>query len=117
MSTPNSQGIQTLIDAENEASNIVQNARQYRVKRLKDARAEAAKEIEELKAKKNAEFAEFEKTHSGSTDENAAKANLETEQKLREIETDYNNNKDKVVKQLVDSVLNVKPKIHGNYKF
>jgi len=28
MSTPNSQGIQTLIDAENEASNIVQNARQ-----------------------------------------------------------------------------------------
>jgi len=29
---------------------------------LKDARAEAAKEIEDLKAQKNAEFAEFEKT-------------------------------------------------------
>ena len=51
------------------------------------------------------------KQHSGSTDENAAKATLETEQKLREIETDYNNNKDKVVKQLVESVLNVKPKV------
>ncbi|ORX77695.1 V-type ATPase [Anaeromyces robustus] len=116
MSTTNSQGIQTLIDAETEASTIVQNARQYRVKRLKDARAEAAKEIEELKNQKNAEFAEFEKTHSGSNDENAAKANLETEQKLREIENDYNNNKEKVVSKLVEVVLNVKPTIHTNYK-
>eukprot|EP00833_Pecoramyces_ruminatium_P015799 jgi/Orpsp1_1/1189831/evm.model.d7180000074820.1 len=116
MSTPNSQGIQTLIDAENEASNIVSNARQYRVKRLKDARAEAAKEIEELKAQKNAEFAEYEKTHTGSNEENVAKANLETEKKLREIETDYNNNKEKVVSKLVEVVLNVKPKIHTNYK-
>jgi V-type H+-transporting ATPase subunit G len=37
------QGISTLLDAEKEASKIVQKARQYRIQRLKDARTEALK--------------------------------------------------------------------------
>lgn len=52
--------------------------------------------------------------HTGSNEENVAKANLETEKKLREIETDYNNNKEKVVSKLVEVVLNVKPKVNYN---
>jgi len=56
MAHQNSQGIQTLLDAEKEAAKIVQKARQYRVQRLKDARTEAAKEIEELKAQKKCRF-------------------------------------------------------------
>lgn len=74
------QGIQTLLDAEKEASKIVTKARECertlgentvgqvgtdsyrldRTQRVKDARGEASKEIEELKAKKEAEFKEFE---------------------------------------------------------
>lgn len=72
------------MDAEREAAKIVQKAKQCkkdiyikgvggddskrgthmffvldRVQRLKDARSEAAKEIEELKAQKNAEYQDF----------------------------------------------------------
>lgn len=64
-SASNSQGIQTLLEAEKESSKIVQKARQCnflflirtdRVQRLKDARTEAAKEIEQLKEQKKSEF-------------------------------------------------------------
>ena len=69
------------MDAEREAAKIVQKAKQCksisfsfiftrwqsfipcccidRVQRLKDARSEAAKEIEELKAQKNTEYQDF----------------------------------------------------------
>ncbi|EJT45598.1 hypothetical protein A1Q1_05935 [Trichosporon asahii var. asahii CBS 2479] len=56
----NSQGIQTLLEAEKEAAKVVQKARQYRVQKLKDARSEAAKEIEQYKAQKEADFKKFE---------------------------------------------------------
>ncbi|KAG1632226.1 hypothetical protein G6F45_004261 [Rhizopus arrhizus] len=59
MSVSNSQGINTLLDAEREAAKIVQKAKQYRVQRAKDARLEAAKEIENIKAQKNAEYQSF----------------------------------------------------------
>jgi ATP synthase subunit G len=64
----NSQGIQTLLEAEKEAAKVVQKARQYRVQKLKDARSEAAKEIEEYKASKDAEFKKFESEVSGVGD-------------------------------------------------
>jgi V-type H+-transporting ATPase subunit G len=54
-------GISTLLDAEKEAAKIVAKAKAYRIQRLKDARLEASKEIEALKAAKAAEFAQFEK--------------------------------------------------------
>ena len=58
MSTSTS--IQLLLEAEKEAGKIVAKSRQYRIQRLKDARSEAIKEIEAIKAQKNAEFAQFE---------------------------------------------------------
>lgn len=56
MSAQNSRGIQTLLEAERKAHEIVQNARSYRAQRLKASKADAAKEIEEYKKTKEAEF-------------------------------------------------------------
>lgn len=78
-----STGIQTLLEAEKEAAKIVQKARTCkwkierkkfnvdsmlmitlfldRTQKLKDARSEAAKEIEELKSKQEDEFNNFKK--------------------------------------------------------
>ncbi|KAI8811792.1 H+-ATPase G subunit-domain-containing protein [Cladochytrium replicatum] len=112
----NSQGIQTLLEAEKEASKIVQKARQYRVQRLKDARTEAAKEIEALKAEKNKEFAAFEKSHSGSSDETNVKLVQDTDAKLAEINVLYEKHKEKVFERLMGAVLDVKPKLHVNVK-
>lgn len=61
MSAQNTASIQTLLEAEKEAQQIVEKARQYRTQRVKDARSEAQKEIEKYKAKKEAEYKEYEK--------------------------------------------------------
>ncbi|CCA72674.1 probable vacuolar atp synthase subunit g (vma-10) [Serendipita indica DSM 11827] len=104
-----SQGIQTLLEAEKDAAKVVQEARQYRTQKLKDARSEAAKELEAYKQKKDAE-------HAGVTQANQKAIDEETDQKLKALEASYNENKDKVVKKLLDRVLLVKPELHPNLK-
>ncbi|KAJ3087441.1 H(+)-transporting V1 sector ATPase subunit G, partial [Physocladia obscura] len=106
----NSQGIQTLLEAEKDASKIVTKARQYRVQRLKDARAEAQKEIELLKAEKNKEFASIESTYSGSNDDSFLKINADTDKKIVEISDAYKLNKDLVIARILANVVAVEPK-------
>ncbi|KAJ1539746.1 H(+)-transporting V1 sector ATPase subunit G, partial [Cladochytrium tenue] len=105
----NSQGIQTLLEAEKEAAKIVNKARQYRVQRLKDARTEAAKDIEALKLEKNREFANFEQQFAGTSDGGFAKVNEETEKKLVEIQEAYQKNKALVIEKMLAAVTNVQP--------
>ncbi|KAJ3049004.1 H(+)-transporting V1 sector ATPase subunit G [Rhizophlyctis rosea] len=108
------QGIQTLLEAEKESSKIVTKARQYRIQRLKDARTEAAKEVEALKGEKNKEFAGFEKQFSGNSDDTFAKVNEETEERLVEVRQAYEKNKDLVIERLLAGITNVAPKPHPN---
>ncbi|KND01820.1 V-type ATPase, G subunit [Spizellomyces punctatus DAOM BR117] len=110
------QGIQTLLEAEKEASKVVATARKYRVQRLKDARTEAQKEIEALKAQKNKEHADFEKQYTGSTDDIVSKANADTETQLKEVTAAYNRNKAQVIDKLLAGIVNVQPQIHQNAK-
>lgn len=116
MAGQQSQGIQTLLEAEKEASKIVQQARQYRVQKLKDARTEASKEIEEYKQAKEREFKAFEASHAGTTISAQTAVDRETEIKLREITKSYNENKDAVVKKLLDRVVLVDNKLHRNLR-
>ncbi|KAJ3383939.1 anaphase promoting complex subunit 5, partial [Lobulomyces angularis] len=109
-------GIQTLLEAEKEAAKIVAKARQYRVQRLKEARQEAAKEIEALKQQKNAEFINFEKQFSGSSDNAVTKVNKETEEKLVKNNETYLKNKDAVIEKLMKAIQNVEPEVHKNVK-
>ncbi|RKO85369.1 H+-ATPase G subunit-domain-containing protein, partial [Blyttiomyces helicus] len=104
------QGIQTLLEAEKDASKIVAKARQYRIQRLKDARTEAAKEIEALKAERNKEFANFEKQYSGSSDDTFSKVNAETETRLVEVAEAYQKNREAVFDLLMEKVVTVEPK-------
>ncbi|KAJ3928161.1 MAG: H+-ATPase G subunit-domain-containing protein [Lentinula lateritia] len=116
MSAQQSQGIQTLLEAEKAAAKIVQEARQYRVQKLKDARSEATKEIEEYKKAKEAEFKKFEASHAGTTSEAQAAIDKDTEVKLQSISDSYNNHKNEVVQKLLDRVTQVKPELHKNLK-
>ncbi|KAF9359551.1 H(+)-transporting V1 sector ATPase subunit G, partial [Mortierella sp. NVP85] len=110
----NSEGIQKLLEAEKEAGKIVQKARTYRVQRLKDARAEAAKEIEEMKEAKNEAFKAFEQEHAGSSDQTSHRVEVETEQKRADIEADFAKNRAAVLQKLLDVVYTVEPQIHRN---
>jgi len=116
MAAQHSQGIQTLLEAEKEAAKIVQQARQYRVQKLKDARTEAAKEIEAYKATKAQEFNSFESSHAGTTSSAQTAVDRETDVKLKAITDSYNQNKDSVVQKLLDRVVLVKPELHRNLK-
>ncbi|KAF7309702.1 V-type proton ATPase subunit G [Mycena indigotica] len=116
MSAQQSQGIQTLLEAEKEAAKIVQQARQYRVQKLKDARSEASKEIDEYKKAKEDEFKAFEASHAGTTSNAQNAVDKETESSLKAITDSYTKNKDNVVKKLLDRVVLVEPELHRNLR-
>ncbi|KIW08939.1 V-type ATPase, G subunit [Verruconis gallopava] len=109
MSAQNSAGIQTLLDAEREAQMIVQKAREYRTKRVKDARSEAQKEIEEYRSTKEKEFKMFEQEHSSGNKKMEDDANKETTKKIEEIKKIGKERGPKVVEDLLNAVTNVKP--------
>ncbi|GAA5944279.1 hypothetical protein JCM1841_006310 [Sporobolomyces salmonicolor] len=111
----NSQGIATLLDAEKEASQIVAKAREYRTQRLKDARGEASKEIEQLRANKDREFDEFEARHSNDSSTSQEEVNKSTAAQLDKIQSSFDQNRDGVVKQLLERVVLVQPALHKNY--
>ncbi|KAG6821196.1 hypothetical protein H0H93_004016 [Arthromyces matolae] len=116
MAAQQSQGIQTLLEAEKEAAKIVQQARQYRVQRLKDARSEASREIDAYKQTKEAEFKAFESSHAGTTSDAQTAVDKDTEQKLQAITQSYDHAKDAVVAKLLSRVTLVKPELHRNLK-
>jgi V-type H+-transporting ATPase subunit G len=58
----------------------------------------------------------FVSQHEGVTKTNQANIDKETEEKLATLEISYGQNKDKVVKKLLDRVLLVKTELHPNLK-
>lgn len=105
-----------------------------RVQKLKDARAEATKEIEEYKKAKEQEFKAFESSvrpavhlatsllpdqnnqHAGITSEAQVAVDRDTEVKLKAITDSYEAHKEQVVKKLLDRVVLVKPELHRNLR-
>ena len=81
---------------------------------MKDARTEAAKEIEELKAKRAQEFQEMEMGGMGDSDMVTREMEKETEGRLVEARKLYEVSKDKVVRMLLETVLNVETQVHPN---
>ncbi|KAI9502194.1 H+-ATPase G subunit-domain-containing protein [Coemansia spiralis] len=106
ISTSNSQGIQTLLEAEKNASKTVEQARLYRGKRLNDARSEAAKEIAELQEQKNKEL---EKIQLDSIDQTALTETIEKEtaEKIKVTLAMFDKNKSKAVAKMVEAVTTV----------
>lgn len=116
MPPPQSSGIQTLLEAEKEASEIIARARKQKTQRLKEAKDEAEKEIQEFRAKKEEEFQAYLATNSGNTDEATKKLQLETDQKLKDVQQAYLLNKEAVIKKLLEAVAAIDPKPHINAK-
>jgi V-type H+-transporting ATPase subunit G len=128
------QGIQTLLEAEKEAAKIVAKARQCaflltghlprlmndvstdRVQRLKDAKTEALKEIESLKAEKQAQFLAAEKSNLGSVDSTQAQLSVDTDKKLLEIDAIFKKGKGAVIEKLLETAVECKPHLHVNAK-
>jgi V-type H+-transporting ATPase subunit G len=99
---------------------------QDRTKRVKDARNEAQKEIEDYKKEKDAEYQKFEKEvciwalggtvarltatqHSSGNQKAEDDAKKDTDVKVKEIEDIGTKSGGKVVDQLIAAVVNAKP--------
>ncbi|KND87577.1 V-type proton ATPase subunit G [Tolypocladium ophioglossoides CBS 100239] len=108
-SAQNSAGIQTLLDAEREASKIVQKAREFRTKRVKEARDEAKKEIAEYKASKDDDFKKFESEHSRGNKEAEDEASKEADSQIKTIRAAGQKGQAAVVKNLLGAVFEVNP--------
>jgi len=93
---------------------VVQEARQYRIQKLKDARAQADKEIEKYKQAKEQEFKKYEAEHVGKTQVSQSAVDKDTEVNLGKITSSFQTNKDKVVDKLMDRVILIKPELHRN---
>ncbi|KAK3622632.1 H(+)-transporting V1 sector ATPase subunit G [Elasticomyces elasticus] len=111
MAAQSSAGIQTLLNAEQEAQKIVQKAREYRTKRVKDARSEAQKEIEEYRQQKDQEYNSFEKEHTSGNKAAEEQADKDTQKQLDEIKQIGKKTGPQVVEDLIKAVMTVNPQV------
>lgn len=84
------------------------------MQRLKDARAEAQKEIEQLKQQKIAEYKEYERSVLGSLDVAMQEYAVETEEKVRQVQRVGQEKEGEIVEMLIEFVTKVEPKVHQN---
>lgn len=109
-----SSSIQSLLKTEKEAAAIVNDARKYRTDRLKSAKADAQKEIDEYKAQKDAELKKFESDHTGLNDNIEKEAEASVQKELEEIKHKFGEKKSSVVQLLVDAATKPSPELHIN---
>lgn len=87
-----------------------------KAQRLKEAKEEAAREIEDYRKERETYFQDQQKKFAGSKDDFTQKIQEDTDEKLRKIEIDVRDNKEDVIKRLLQLVYDVKPELHRNAK-
>ncbi|KAL8705260.1 MAG: hypothetical protein Q9225_008036, partial [Loekoesia sp. 1 TL-2023] len=82
-----------------------------RSKRVKDARSEAQKEIEEYRKQKEEEFQKFEKEHTSGNKKAEEDANKDAEEQMHAIKSSGEKSGQKVVDDLLRVVTDVRPEV------
>ena len=83
---------------------------------MKEAKEEAAKEIEEYRKQRESQFQEKQQKYAGSKDDFAQKMHEETQRKIQQIEAEVEANKETVIKRLLELVSDIKPELHQNIR-
>ncbi|GJQ86739.1 hypothetical protein Trydic_g5541 [Trypoxylus dichotomus] len=109
------QGIQQLLTAEKRAAEKVAEARKRKAKRIKQAREEAQAEIERYRQERERLFREYEAKYMGSKEDVAAKIDKNAQILIQDLHTEVENNKERVLMELLDLVCNIQPEVHRNY--
>lgn len=87
-----------------------------KAQRLKEAKEEAAKEIEEYRKTREVQFQEKQQNYAGSKDDFAQKMQEETKKKIQQIELQVEAHKEVVIKRLLELVSDIKPELHQNIR-
>jgi len=108
-----SEGIQKLLDAEKEATRLVDEARKYKMKRLKEAKSEARIETEQFQKEHEEKFAKVTKTfEDGKMSNEIAKQVNDT---IKQMDIRVKENQARVVQTLVDGIKNIVLELPRNY--
>uniref|UniRef100_A0A7S2RMV1 V-type proton ATPase subunit G n=1 Tax=Rhizochromulina marina TaxID=1034831 RepID=A0A7S2RMV1_9STRA len=99
-------GIQELIAAETKATAIVQEQRQAKVERMKQAKVEAKQVVDGYRGEKDAAF-EGRSAELQVGDEFAA-LEAQTQQEIAQMRSDFATNKESVAQMLLQHVTSVK---------
>jgi len=111
------QGIQQLLAAEKRAAEKVGEARTRKNLRLKQAKEEAASEIERFRTERERTFREYEQKHMGSRDDIASRIEAETRVKIDVMNKNVASNKDSVIGDVLERIISdVKPELHKNLR-
>ncbi|CAG7725676.1 unnamed protein product [Allacma fusca] len=110
------QGIQQLLQAEKRAAEKVAEARKRKARRLKQAKEEAQLEIERYRVERERQFKEFEAKHLGTREGTAACIDAETNKKIEAMRHHVADNREQVIKRLLEIVCDIKPELHRNYR-
>jgi len=100
-------GIQKLLNAEHEATEIVKAAKDEKIMRLKQAKAEAEAEIAAYKAARESQFQVFAKERLGDSEGHSSSLAKATDKELDEIKRDVAANKVALMDALLKSVVTV----------
>ncbi|RZC83644.1 hypothetical protein C5167_046425 [Papaver somniferum] len=101
-------GIQQLLAAEQEAQHIVNEARNLKTARLKQAKEEAEREIAQYRAQVEADFQRKLEETSGDSGANVKRLELETEAKIGNLTGESERISSDVVQMLLRHVTSVK---------
>ncbi|XP_070497621.1 V-type proton ATPase subunit G-like [Chironomus tepperi] len=107
--------IQNLLVAEKRAADKVTEARKQRQKRLKKAKNEAQDEIEKFRQEREKQFQEFESKYMGSRDAAAAQIDADIQVQIEEMIKVIDENKEKLIEDIIDLICDIKPEVHKNY--
>jgi len=110
-----SQGIQQLLAAEKKAADLVADARKRKTKRLKQAKEEAAAEIEQFRNECEKKFKEKQASEMGQEDFQK-RITDETGQRLEEMASQIQTNKGAVIDRMLDLVYDINPELHENFR-
>eukprot|EP00211_Chloroparvula_japonica_P013393 CAMPEP_0119120216 /NCGR_PEP_ID=MMETSP1310-20130426/1340_1 /TAXON_ID=464262 /ORGANISM="Genus nov. species nov., Strain RCC2339" /LENGTH=108 /DNA_ID=CAMNT_0007109683 /DNA_START=74 /DNA_END=400 /DNA_ORIENTATION=+ len=99
--------VQQLMQAESEAQSIVEGARQEKSRLLKEARSDAAAEVERFRMEKEAEYERQLSLEMESNQSSGEKLRQDTEHELFQIEGQSRRNQGNVVEMLLGTVVRV----------
>jgi V-type H+-transporting ATPase subunit G len=103
---PTNTSIQLIIEAEQQANTIIEEARQYRHTRVKQARESAMADIQLLKQQLDSEYRKFVAEQENLLGEKIKQVKESNEREAAELGERAERGKDKVVKMLIDAVTN-----------
>ncbi|XP_061041249.1 V-type proton ATPase subunit G 3 isoform X2 [Eubalaena glacialis] len=114
--TSQSQGIHQLLQAEKRAKDKLEEAKKRKAKRLRQAKEEAMAEIDQYRMQRDQEFRQKHAKIMGSQSNISEEIEVQTLEKIKELNGSYNKSMESVINQLLSIVCDVKPEIHANYR-